>query len=257
MLLKTLITLISFFLLNANNGFAQEWKNLRSYQKDTEFSSLQNGCWLKKDRKKQNEVWSNANLFNLSIENGCEKYASISQIRDFYLWFDLEREKQGHEIKWIGIAAIATDQLSKVEIGFIRFFLVRNKEVANFAKEGTYKVFEFAYPQLKKVYYSEGILIGKEAENWDFTYGKKEQCSILEPMYKNFSPVALHKLNRMAKGKGLFSFGVPKAIKFEGQIEDCQTRFKHGIYKMISYYLSNKKTSFPSSDLPLIVESND
>ncbi len=118
----SVIGIIVFSLCNAfypNHAFSQEWNNLKSYQKETGFTLLQEGCWIKGDRKQQTLVWKQANLFNLSIENGNQKYQSISQIRDFYLWFDVERKKQGHEIKGVGIAAIAAKQLSKLDSGII------------------------------------------------------------------------------------------------------------------------------------------
>ena len=105
------------FLLSINLVFAQEQRSLKSYYKETGNSFLQDGCWLKKDRKRQNEEWRKANLYNISIENGNTKYKTICQIRDFYRWFDFEREKSGHEINWIGIAAIAAGQLSKLDNG--------------------------------------------------------------------------------------------------------------------------------------------
>src|SRR5207344_3450371 len=120
-----------------NSVASQEWKNLKSYQKETGKVSLTDGCWLKKDRKQHNEAWSKANVFNLSLENGNLKYETISQIRDFYIWFDLEIKKQGHEIQWIRTAGMVANQLSKMDCGFIRIFVVRNKEVVAFANEGS------------------------------------------------------------------------------------------------------------------------
>jgi hypothetical protein len=229
------------FLLSINFAYAQEQRNLKSYFKETGNSFLEDGYWLKKDRKKQNEVWKKANEYNLSIENGWTRYETISQIRDFYQWFDVEREQLGCEIKWIGIAAIAAGQLSKLDHGFIRLFLVRNKELVNFANEGSIQVLEFAFPLLKEVYFSTEIIKGKEAENWDLEYGMIEQCKVLDPLYKDLSDKALHKLDRMACGKGLYRLGVPKGLKYAGSIEDCQARFEHGINIMIPFYQAHKE----------------
>lgn len=226
------------FLLNSTNLFAQEFKNLKTYKKETGQSSLMNGYWLKKDRKKQTKVWKQANIFNLSKENGNQKYKTISQIRDFYLWFDIERKQQGHEIKGVGIAAIAAGQLSKLNNGIICFFIVRNHEVVNFANEGSIKVFEFAFPLLKNIFFSEEIIKGEDAKNWSLKNGRFEQCQILAPLYKKLSPRALHKLQRMASGKGIFNLGVPNCLKFEGPIENCDSRFEHAIHKILPYYLS-------------------
>ncbi len=236
--LKALIIkiLMLIILMNTNLAFTQEWKSLKSYQKETGNSFLLDGCWLKKDRKRHTAIWRQANKYNLNIENGNKKYRSISQIRDFYFWFDEERKKQGHEIKWIRIAATAAGQLSKLDRCFIRVFIVRKKEVVKFANEGSEKVFAFAFPQLKNLYFSNEIIIGKDAEYWDNNYGKREQCEILEPLYKKLSKKAIKKLDRMAKGKGIFHLGVPKELKYEGEIDDCQSRFEHGMIKLLPFY---------------------
>ena len=110
-----------------------------------------------------------------------------------------------------------------------------------FANDGSRLVFEFAFPLLKEVYYSKEIIKGKEADNWDLEYGQIEQCNILDPLYKKLSPDALHKLDRMACGKGLYRLGVPKELKYSGSIEDCQTRFEHGINIMIPFYLAHQE----------------
>ncbi len=230
-----------FILLNSLHASAQEWSNLKSYRRETGNTFLRDGCWLKIDRKEETEVWKQANKFNLDTENGNRKYKTIAQKRDFYLWYDIERKRLGHEIKWIGIAAIAAEQLSKTENRFIRIFIIRNKEVVKFANEGSERVFEFAFPLLKKVYFSNEIIKGKEAEHWAMEYGLNEQCVILEPLYKELSHKAFKKLDRMAKGEGIFYLGVPKGLRYEGKLEDCQSRFEHGIKQILPYYLSKQK----------------
>lgn len=231
-LLKTRILFFIFlYLLNTNLVVSQEWKNLKSYQKETHQSLLTEGCWLKKNRKQRDSVWIKANKFNLSTENGNLKYKTISQMRDLYMWFDSEREKQGHDIKWIKTAGMVADQLSKLDCGFIRIFVVRNKEVVTFSNEGSQKVFAFAFSQLKDLYFSDVILKGTVAKDWDKTYGMKEQCEILEPLYEKLSEKALWKLDRMAKGKGFFALGISKEWKFVGSIKDCEARFEHGMSK--------------------------
>lgn len=223
---KLLITLL--FLLQQSVVTAQEWKSLKTYQKETGKTTLQEGCWLKKDRLRNTEVWKKANLFNLSVENGNRKYVTLTEMRDFYQWFDQEIKKQGHEIRWIGIAAIVANQLSNLDFGFVRVVVVRNQEVVDFANEGCTDVLEYAFPKLREVYFSSEILKGKAAQEWDTTYGRDEQCVILEPLYKKLSSKALCKLDRMAKGKGVYTFAVSKEMKYQGSIEDCETRFLHG-----------------------------
>jgi len=249
--LKIRVTIIFaiIFLLRIDFLFAQELKNLKSYQNETGNAVLQEGFWLKKDRRKQNKVWRKANLYNLSTKDGHLKYKTISQIRDFYIWFDYEREVQGHEIKWIGIASIAAGQLSKLDFALIRFVFVRNKEIVKFANEGSKKVFEFAFPLLKQVYFSTDKIRGKDADNWSLEYGIDEQCLILDPLYKKLSKKSLLKLDRMAKGKGIFKLGVPKELRFIGNIDDYQDRFKHGINKLLPFYLKNHTQKTRSEEI--------
>ena len=230
--------MILIILLVFKSSSAQEWKSLKAYQKNTGNKELSKGCWLKKDRKKQTDVWSDANIFNLSENKGNLKYSSISQIRDFYKWADQVRIKKGHEVNAIGVGAIAAMQLSYLDNGFIRFFIVRNKEIIVFANVGSQKVFEFAFPLLKNLYFSDHIYTSEIAKNWDAKNGLFEQCEVLEPLYQNLSRKALNKLERMAKGKGIFNLAIPNELKFVGEISDCQTRFEHGRNKIKPYYLS-------------------
>lgn len=234
--MKTAIITIILFVFSLNVT-AQEWKSMKSYQKETGDTILQEGCWLKKDRKKQTDIWQQANTFNLNTENGYQKYETISQIRDFYIWFDNKRQQQGHEIQWFGIAAVVSGQLSKLDSRFIRFFIVRNKEVVHFGQEGSKKVFEYAYPKMKFIYFSETIIKGEKATIWSSDYGLKEQCVVLEPLYEKLSPKALKKLDRMAKGKGIYCFAIPKNLRYEGSIEECELRYEHGVKKILPFYL--------------------
>ena len=231
------LTIIIFFLLNTQVAFSQEWKNLKDYKNTTGQNILKNGYWLKRDRNRNTETWKQANKYNLSIDNGNLKYKTIRQIRDFYLWFDEERKKLGHEINSVGVAAVVAEQFSNFDNYFIRAFIVRNKEVVWFGNEGSKKVLEFAFPLLKEVYFSNNILKGQEAKNWDIKNGKIEQCQIVEAIYNQLSPKEIRKLERMAKGKGIYNLGVKNELKFEGDIRDCKSRYEHAFSKLYTYYL--------------------
>ncbi|MDA3890858.1 MAG: hypothetical protein PF517_04250 [Salinivirgaceae bacterium] len=220
---------------------AQEWKNLKTYQKATSNNELIEGNWLQKDRKQQSEKWQQACKYNIANENGFQKYHSIKQIRDFYLFFDAERRIQGHEVKWGGIAAIAANQLCLLENDFIRIFIVHNKEIVNFAHEGSEKVFKYAFPRLKKVFFSPTAITGEDALKWDVNHGMIEQCEILTPIYANLSQKSLNRLEKMAKGKGIYTIGVPKKLKYKGEINDCQARFEHGMTKLVHYCQSKHR----------------
>jgi hypothetical protein len=215
---------------------SQEYKSLKKYKKETGSKELQEGCWLTKDRKKETLVWKEANRCNLQSTIGSNKYRSISQIRDFYRWYDQERKLKGHEVEWMGYAALASSQFAKLENTFLRVVVVNNKEVVKFVEQGSYTVFEFAFPLLKEVYFSDKKLRGVEAFEWDIRYGEIEQCQIIEPLYQELSEKALKKINRMAQGKGIYSFGVPKKIRFKGEIGNCEDRVHYIITKIKPYY---------------------
>jgi len=232
-LLNNLI--LVFFLISVGST-AQEFRNLHHYQKETGATFLKEGTWLKKDRKRNNITWRTANKFNLSSKNGFQKYQTISQIRDFYAWFDAERIRQGRHFKSAGIAGIAAKQLSKVDNGFICFFIVRNSEVVDFVNVGSKYVFEFAFPLMRERYFSKDILSKTAAVLWDKNNGIQEQCEILDPLYQQLSPKALHRLEKMAKGKGIFKFGVPKRLRFTGVLSNCEHRFLHGATKLLKEY---------------------
>lgn len=234
-----LLRLIFSFLLAtmAHFSFAQEFASLKHYEKETGKTALEKGCWLKKDRKRNSEVWHQANEHNLTVDNGNEKYTTPEQIRDFYLWFDARRIEQGHEVKWIGLATIAASQLARVENDVLRALIVRNKEVVNFVREGCRTVFAYSFPKMRALYFAKAPLKGEAATAWDDEHGLKEQCDILNPVYLALSPKALKRLDKMAKGKGIFCLGVKKELRYEGDLLDCNARYKHGPDKLLPYYL--------------------
>ena len=237
---KNFSILFFFLLINTQFLFSQEWKSIKDYQKITGNTVLENGSWLKKDRKRNTKTWKQANKFNLVLTDGNMKYKTISQIRDFYFWLDDEFENQGHEINTVGVVAIVADQLSNFDNWFIREIIVRNKEVVWFGNEGSKGVLSYAFPLLQEVYNSKNILKDEAAKKWDLEYMKKEQCQIVEPLYNRLSAKAIKKLNRIAKGKGIFNLGVKNELKYEGDILDCNSRTEHAFLKVLTYYLKSK-----------------
>ena len=235
------IVAIIIFFFNIQLTFSQEWKSLKKYKKAIGETVLKSGNWLKKDRKRNTETWQQANKFNLSLDNGNLKYKNICQTRDFYIWFDTERKKLGHEINAVGVAAVVAGQLSYFDNFFIRTFIVRNKEVIWFGNEGSKRVLAFAFPLIKEIYFSKNILKGQKAKDWDIKNGKIEQCKIVEPIYNQLSERAIRKLERIAKGKGIYNLGIKNEQKFEGDIRDCKLRYKHAFTKLYKHYLDKTK----------------
>lgn len=230
------ILLVYFFCSNFC-CYAQEWKSLKVYKKETDQDNLANGNWLKKDRKRNTRVWQAANAFNISNKQANLKYTNIHQIRDFYRWFDEDRKEKKHETNWVGIAAIAADNLSKLDNVFVKIFVTNNKEIQAFAKNGSRKVFDFAIPELKKIYGLENPIVGNEAEKWDYKYGKIEQCDILSSIYNNLSEKAINKLQKMAEGRGVYSLVIPKELRYKGNLKSCETRYEYSVSKLLKFYL--------------------
>lgn len=239
-MLNHFLVILSIFFTTIPFAYSQEWKNIKTYKKETGINVLEDGCWLKKDRKKSTEAWKNANRHNLSINNGHLNYQSIKQIQGFYLWADEERKTLGHEINTAGLLAIVSGQFSKLEHQFFDKIIIRNKEITWFGKEGSRKVFAFAFSFIKKVYFSKEKVIGKEAEDLDKECVKTEQCIIIEALYKQLTPKTIKQLSRIAKGKGIYSLGVKKKLRFEGDITNCSERYEHAFSKLLPYYLSRQ-----------------
>jgi hypothetical protein len=236
---KLIVFIVICFKLSIQVSFAQEWKNLKTYQLYSQQDTLTDGHWLKKDRLNNTTVWQKANAFNLSLSHGYVKYKSISEIRDLYLWFDEERKKQGHDVIIFGVAAIVAEQLSHFDNYLIRTIIVKNKEVINFGNEGSKNVLTYFFPYMKTIYFSKEKLTGKAAENWDKKLGKFEQCDIVEPIYTSISTKGIKILTKMAKGKGIYRLKVKKDLRYEGEIRDCELRYTHAFTKLYRYYLKN------------------
>lgn len=128
--------------------------------------------------------------------------------------------------------------MSNLDNFFIRVFILRNKEIVKFGRQGSEKVFDYAFPKLKEIYFSNKLVTDKDAGNWDKEHAKKEQCEILDSLYVKLSEKGFHKLERIANGQSIFSLGVPKSLRFEGNLHDCEARIAHGINKILPVYLN-------------------
>lgn len=229
--------LISLF----SNTQAQEWKNIRQFRKRTGKLELDSSAWLKQDRKQNSKTWQLANLYNLKQKSGYTHYKSIRQVRDFYKWFDAERKKIGHETTLAGVAAIVANQLSYFENWFIRKLIVRDKHIINFGEQGSRDVLRFFFPYFQELIIAKKPIRGETAKQWDFEKAKEEQCNIVEKIYLQTPQKSVRKLQRMAKGKGIFRFGVPSCLKYEGEILDCKARYEHAFFKLRTYYKQGER----------------
>lgn len=231
---------ILVLFLGASPTFSQEYKTHQAYQEATGQILLANGCWLKSDRKQKTEIWDQANSHNLMLEKGYLKYTTARQKRDFYAWFDATRIECGHETKWFGLAQIALGQLARMENGFIRKVIVRNKEIEGFVEDGCTAAFEYAFLKMRELYTAEAAITGQAAADWDEQCGRTEQCEVLDSFYRNLPEKAFMKLERMAKGKGIYRLGLRKKLRYTGDIYVCELRYQHGMDKLLPHYLRKK-----------------
>ncbi len=227
-----IILIVLFSLIELS---AQEWKNLRTYKNVTGKEVLEAGHWLKKDRKQNTEIWKNANAFHLSNLNS-DIYKTIKERRDFYKWFDEWRLEKGHEIEWVGVAAIVAGQFANTESWFVQKLVIRNQDIIDFAAKGNQTILNDVFPELRKVFLSDTLLLNEAAKDWDKTYGYREQCIVIQPFYEEQDEKAIEKLQKMAKGEGIFLLAVPKSIRFKGDITNYEDRFQHGKNVLPIYY---------------------
>ena len=69
-------------------------------------------------------------------------------------------------------------------------------------------LFDFAFPILNKVYFSNKVIKGEDAVNWSLKLAEIDQCQILQPLYDNLSSIALDRLNKIVKGEGILLHGI-------------------------------------------------
>jgi hypothetical protein len=205
------------------------------------------GDWKFDDRINGTDVWKNANKHNLQQKKGYKEYNSIEQRADFYKWFQHETDSKGYETNWAGAAHIVAMQMSNIHGPFVS--VMDNDieaDVIQFAEDGNKAIFENVFEKLKDL--NNGpVLKGKSANDWDKNTLTVEQRDIVGPIYKRQRPEVLKELSKMAKGKGLYEFGVPKSLRFNpnGNVNVWKQRYRHGMTVSLpfwnKYYSKRKK----------------
>lgn len=215
---------------------AREWKSIRQYHKTTGIDTLGVHDWLRKDRKKETERWHTVNATNLNTTDGYIHYDNFSQKRDFYKWIDDYRYSKGHEVKWAGNAYIISKQLAYLDKWVVRVMVVNNKQFTRFVQESNALILKNIYPELKGLYKRATPLTGESACDWDSVTIYKEQCLVLDTLYKKQPESVMRKFGNMAAGKGLYSIVVRKKMRMKGDIRDCNNRCAYGLHTMAVYY---------------------
>ena len=232
------LIVFSILLLFSFTTFSREWKTLKDYQKSTLNKELLPQDWLKSDRKNNTEVWQKANNYNLT-NNKPEEYTSIQQRRDFYSWIIAKLDTKEHEVVWPKMAYYISKKLRLVEA--FPYSIFTNKKVKGYANQGSEEVFFNSFEFLQVVYLSETTLKGEEALSWDKTILYEEQFVWIEKIYLKMDERSLKQIERMAKGKFLYSLVVPKQIRFEGDIANPQERYNYALNKLRFYCISEIK----------------
>ncbi len=228
--------LFVFTFLYCSITYGKEWKNLRIYQKTTKLENLGAADWLKSDRKHNTKTWQRANAYNLK-HNLSEEYKSISQRRDFYNWIHSELQNKGHEVLWPKMAHLISSKLHLVEV--FPYNMFTKKKIKIYSNEGSVVVFEKAFPLLNGIMNAEMSLKGKEALEWDQDILYKEQYLWLEKIYASVDVKTIKTIGRIAKGRFLYGFVVPKAIRFNGDIAMAKMRYDYAVHTLREYCKQN------------------
>lgn len=229
-LLVLIFSFCSIFL------YGKEWKSIDSYRKLTNNLDLTASDWLKFDRKNNTIIWQNANKFNLN--NSLPKeYLSIVQRRDFYEWIYLELKQKGHEVEWPTMAHFISKKIRLLETFPISLFI--KKKVKLNSLKGSEIVFNNSFPKMKALFNSENILKNELATKWDENILKLEQYFWLDEIYKTVDRRSLNQIERIAKGKFLYSFVIPKSIRFKGSISNPEARYNYALNQLKDYCQQN------------------
>ena len=235
--MKRLFTIA--LLLTALSINAREWRNMRKYRQTTGTTTLAAGEWLRKDRKHNTAIWLSANTYNILTADGHTHYTTFAQKRDFYKWVDDERHKHGHEVKWAGNAYFVSKKLVYLDNIFIRILIIHDRKFMAFVHESNNLILEHILPELSNLYQMQKPLKGETACNWDSTIIYKEQCTVLDTLYRQQPKRVLKRFGRMAEGRGIYMFAVPKELRMHGDIQDCKTRCRYGLQTMEILYDEN------------------
>jgi len=212
--------------------YAKEWKNIKSYRELTKNEELAASDWLKSDRKNNNIIWKNANSFNLN-NNLPKEYLTIKQRRDFYKWIYFELKQKGHEVVWPTMAYFISKKLSLFKTFPSRLLIKRQVKLNSF--QGSEIVFNNSFPEMKVILNSKEILKKDLAIIWDENILKKEQFDWLEEIYSKIDKRSLRQIERIAKGKFLYSIIIPKAIRFKGSISNPEARYNYALNQLKEY----------------------
>ncbi len=223
---------VLFTFIMVQTVCASEWSCLKAFNQETGQQTLSPKDWLKSDRCKNTQVWQQANRYNLENQLPLE-YTTISQRRDFYEWYYTSISDKGHEVVWPKMAHYISTKLRLTKAFPFNIFI--KKDIKNYAFQGSEVVFNQAFTSLKILYNSQEILKAEAGLDWDKSILYQEQTNWIQDIYKDIDDDALKTIEKMAKGKGFYSLMVPKAIRFEGDISNQETRYQYALEDLRIY----------------------
>ncbi|TYA56012.1 Insecticidal toxin complex protein [Formosa maritima] len=223
-----------FFLSLTTISYSKEYKNLKEYHEISGKILLEPSDWLSKDRKNNTLVWQQANEYNLK-HNLPAEYLTIKERTDFYLW--LYTTLNERDVVWPKMAHFISNKLEN--INSFPFNMFTRKEVKLYATKGSKTVFNKAFSIIKKLYFSESILNKEDALTWDESIIYKEQYNWLEEIYNGIDAKTLKTIDKMAQGKGIYTFIVPKEVAFSGDLSDKENRYNYAINTLRTYCINN------------------
>ena len=107
--------------------------------------------------------------------------------------------------------------------------------IKQYTKAGSAIVFKNAFIELHKLYLSKEILKGAQAKLWDKRIIKEEQFIWINSIYKTMDDKSIKTLECIAKGKGIYGLGVPKSIRFKGDLAKAEARYNYALEVLYPY----------------------
>jgi len=212
---------------------AKEFNSFENYLKEVPNAvhDGKDGNWLKIDRKKNTEVWNQANKINIKKIEGYLEYLDIDQRCSFYKWFEHKTDSLGFETRWAGAAKTTTSKLKKLLSPIALISGNSNKEIETFINMGNGIIFDDIWKDLHLLY-AQRPLKGADAETWDGHLLLKEQ-NLIDPYYKKLSSVSLKKLQKALRKETALA-KIISGYEFEGNLLCIKDRWLYGM-KMMHY----------------------
>jgi hypothetical protein len=216
----------------------KEYETEEDYKKENPDGKLDgsDGHWLKSDRENKTATWDKANTKNLE-DNRHDDYTTITQRKDFYGWFASKIDAKGFDNNWPGAAYIVAGQMSYLDNSAVSWWV--GDDVTKFGNAGNKAIFNDVFDNLKDLY-NGPVMKGEAAAKWDAATLYNEQFKVVQPIYMKQTAATISTLSQMAKGEGLYGFGVNGALRFEGNILNPQDRYNHGAGKVNSFFILQK-----------------